>query len=158
VSEDDVEPWVDWEQEAAARNAMYEAARNAGCTELQATTLVQLAAGIPARAIARQRRVGHPAVLGLRDRAMAHVLRAAGQATPTRNVDYWDKATSTTDGLTAKQRYVVSMRDWHGHTLTYIARNMGTSRQAVCALYRRGRKHVGAGEARGGARGDPRGW
>jgi hypothetical protein len=134
--DDDPERWVDWEQEAEERTAMYEAALTAGCTELQATTLVQLAAGVSARAIARHRGVKHNAVLGLRDRAMARILKeAASKAAPARG-DYWETQESV-NGLTAKQRYVMSMRDWHGHRLTYIAANMGITRQSVWRIYQR---------------------
>ena len=148
--DDDPERWVDWEQEANERKAMYEAARTAGCTELQATTLVQLAAGIPARAIARHRGVKHNAVLGLRDRAMARILKAASKAAPARG-DYWATQESV-GGLTGKQRYVVSMRDWHGHKLTYIAANMGITRQSVWRIYQRAMRWVEPGEIRGGGR------
>ena len=145
----DPERWVDWEREAEERTAMYKAAITAGCTALQATTLVQLAGGISARAMARHRGVKHASILGLRDRAMARILKAAGRPAPTRG-DYWGAPTAT--GLTKQQGYVVSMREWHGHTFTYIAANMGISRQSVWRLYQRALRWVEPGEIRGGAR------
>jgi len=149
--DDDPERWVDWEQEAEERTAMYHAALDAGCTDKQATTLVQLAGGASARAIGRQRMpaVAHTAILGQRDRAMKRILAKAGKPAPSRG-DYWDAPSHT--GLTDKQRYVVAMREWHGHTFTYIAANMGIRRQGAWRRYQRAMQWVEPGEIRGGGR------
>jgi hypothetical protein len=152
---EDVAMWVDWNREGEERTERYKAALAAGCTDLQATTMVQLGAGIPARAIARHRGCDHTAVLRIRRRGMAHSLASTDTPTPVRG-DSWGAPTTT--GLTSRQRYVMSMRDWHGHTLTYIAANMGITRQAVWALYQRGLKWAKQGEIRGGARPSPRAW
>jgi DNA-directed RNA polymerase specialized sigma24 family protein len=147
--EADPDQWVDWEVEAETRTEMYQAALAAGCTDLQATTVVQLAGGLSARAIARHRGVAHSAVLGIRDRAMRRILRVANRSTPMRG-DYWGAPSQT--GITSKQRYVVSMRDWHGHTFTYIAANIGIRPQSVWRLYQRAMRWVEPGEIRGGGR------
>jgi hypothetical protein len=132
--DDDPDGWIAWEQEGEERTAMCHAALDAGCTDLQATTLVQLAGGASARAIGRQRTppVAHTAILGQRDRAMRRILAATGQPAPNRKRNYWGTPSRT--GLTDKQRYVVSMRDWHGHKFTYIAANLGITRQSVWRL------------------------